>query len=110
MGRYLDIIEAESTNRQYDKSDQNDKSPLKPVPEDETACNFTTKGSREVIPRIPEGPIPWHDATPDERAEIKGALFEGQPVQIYSKVLGEIVWWALDDDTTFSLSDPSNVK
>jgi hypothetical protein len=44
MGRYLDIIEAESTNRQYDKSDQNDKSHLTPAPEHETVCNFTTKG------------------------------------------------------------------
>jgi hypothetical protein len=26
----------------------------------------------------PSDPIPWHDATPDERAEIKTALFEGQ--------------------------------
>jgi hypothetical protein len=43
MGRYLDIIEAESTNRQYDKSDQNDKSRLMRVPEHEAVCNFTIK-------------------------------------------------------------------
>jgi hypothetical protein len=45
----------------------------------------------------PSGPIPWHDATPDERAEIRAALFEGLPVQILSQVLGEIVWWVKDD-------------
>jgi hypothetical protein len=43
MGRYLDIIEAESTNRQGDKSDISDKSRLEPVPEDETVYNFATK-------------------------------------------------------------------
>jgi hypothetical protein len=128
MGRYLDIIETERerTNRQCDKSDISDKSPLKPVPEDETACNFATKaprcgfqgsattpplgGAAEVIPRTRSGPTPWHDATPDERAEIKTALFEGQPVQIYSKALGEIVWWALDDDVARKLKGGEFVK
>jgi hypothetical protein len=126
MGRYLDIIETERerTNRQGDKSDISDKSPLKPVPEDETACNFATKATgcgfqgSAVTPPLggaalsstPSGPIPWHDATPDERAEIKTALFERQPVQIYSKVLGEIVWWALDDDVARKLRDGEFVK
>jgi hypothetical protein len=111
MGRYLDIIEAESTNRQGDKSDISDESHLEPVPKHEGACNFATKaprcgfqGSATTPPpggaaavSTPQGPIPWHDATPDERAEIKAALFEGLPVQIYSKVLGEVVWWVKDE-------------
>jgi hypothetical protein len=50
-----------------------------------------------ALSSTPSGPIPWHDATPDERAEIKTALFEGLPVQILSQVLGEIVWWVKDD-------------
>jgi hypothetical protein len=123
MGRYLDIIEAESqrqdsgvssgsNNRQYDKSDQNDKSRLTPVPEHETVCNFTTKGmgTAAIDVSAPEGPIPWHDATPDERAEIKAALFEGLPVQIYSKTLGEVIWWALDDDVARKLKEGEFVR
>jgi hypothetical protein len=58
----------------------------------------------------PSDPIPWHDATPDDRAEIRAALFEGLPVQIYSKVLGEIVWWALDDDVARKLKGGEFVK
>lgn len=58
----------------------------------------------------PEGPVPWHDATPDERASLVAALFEGLPVQIYSKALGEIVWWALDDDVARKLKGGEFVR
>jgi hypothetical protein len=71
-------------------------------------ATLTNSQAAEVIPRTRSGPIPWHDATPDERAEIKTALFEGLPVQIYSKVLGEIVWWALDDDVARKLKGVSS--
>jgi hypothetical protein len=57
-----------------------------------------------------EGPIPWHDATPDERAEIKAALLEGLPVQIYSKVLGEVIWWVKDDDVALKLKGGGFVR
>jgi hypothetical protein len=55
-------------------------------------------------------PIPWHDATPDERAEIRAALFEGVPVQIYSKTLGEVIWWVLDDDVARKLKGGEFVR
>jgi tubulysin polyketide synthase-like protein len=64
----------------------------------------------KVIPRAPQGPLPWHDATPDEGASLVAALFEGLPVQVYSKVLGEVVWWALDDDVARRLRDGGFVK
>jgi hypothetical protein len=67
-------------------------------------------GRAQDIPSAPSGPIPWHDATPDDRAEIKTALFEGLPVQIYSKALGEIVWWALDDDVARKLKGGEFVR
>jgi hypothetical protein len=57
----------------------------------------TPTSGRAADVSTPETPIPWHDATPDERAEIRAALFEGLPVQILSQVLGEIVWWVKDD-------------
>ncbi len=60
--------------------------------------------------RTPSDPIPWHDATPDDRAEIKTALFEGLPVQIYSKVLGEVIWWVKDDDVARKLKGGEFVK
>jgi hypothetical protein len=124
MGRYLDIIEAESTNRQGDKSDISDKSRLEPVPEDETIYNFATKaphcglqGSATTPPlggaadvSAPQGPIPWHDATPEERASLVAALFEGLPVQIYSKVLGEVVWWVKDEAVAQRLRGGEFVK
>jgi hypothetical protein len=61
-----------------------------------------TNGQAAAV-SAPSGPIPWHHATPDERAEIKTALFEGLPVQIYSKTLDEVIWWALDDDVALKL-------
>jgi hypothetical protein len=67
-------------------------------------------GMAQDTPSTPEGPIPWHDATPDERAEIKTALFEGLPVQILSQVLCEIVWWVKDDAVAQRLRGGEFVK
>jgi hypothetical protein len=67
-------------------------------------------GAALACTRTPSGPIPWHDATPDDRAEIKAALFEGQPVQILSQVLGEIVWWVKNDAVAQRLRGGEFVK
>jgi hypothetical protein len=78
------------------------------APQEGVAATPTPGRAADVS--TPETPIPWHDATPEERAEIKTALFEGLPVQIYSKMLGEIVWWALDDDVARKLKGGEFVR
>jgi hypothetical protein len=80
------------------------------APQTGTPATPTSGQTAELIPRTPEGPIPWHDATPDDRAEIKTALFEGLPVQILSQVLGEIVWWVKDDAVAQRLRGGEFVK
>jgi TubC N-terminal docking domain len=79
------------------------------VPTPTTPAATPTNGQAAAV-SAPSGPIPWHDVTPDERAEIKAVLFEGLPVQILSQVLGEIVWWVKDDAVAQRLRGGEFVK
>jgi hypothetical protein len=45
------------------------------------------------------GFVHWTNLTPDQRAGIIPTIKGGQPVRIFSEVLGEIVWWARDEQT-----------